>query len=80
MLYLTIYTKRTIKQIEDVLRGELKETEDFVNGKVYRYELCNQEGKIIDSCGGFYGDDFANNGLLETAGYTGCEIVSDDVK
>jgi hypothetical protein len=53
----------TDKQIYSVLQGELKEFLDYCNGDVLEYSIPI----INDYCGGFYGTDFENNGLMEYA-------------
>lgn len=43
--------------IENALRAELKTWSDYVEGNVYGYVVRSSEGKILDSCWGFYPDE-----------------------
>lgn len=36
-------------------------------GDVYWYEVTDKDGQFIDSCGGFYGDDHRESGILDEA-------------
>lgn len=55
------------------LRGEVETYDQFLRGDVYGYVLyhkpcdhCGAAGKATDdSCWGFYGDDFLENGILD---------------
>jgi hypothetical protein len=57
------------------LKAELEIYTDYLNGNVYGYILETSDGEEIDSCWGFYGTDFANNGLYENAGITKEEVA-----
>lgn len=58
---------------EQLLKSEVEIYDQYLNGEVYGYRLkekkkCEHCGHIteelVDSCWGFYGDDFKNNGLF----------------
>lgn len=62
------------KLIEDVTKyliGEVETYDQYIRGDVYRFEIvkietCDMECEHethVDSCGGFFGSDFANNGI-----------------
>lgn len=51
-------TKKYRERAKEVLLGELKNYEAYVNGDVFGFILKDKEGEIIDSCSGFYGLDF----------------------
>lgn len=68
---------RTEEQLEEWLEEEVKQYDDFLRGEVYGYKVvefktcdlsCRHEIEV-DSCWGYYGDDFKANGLFEAAGY-----------
>jgi hypothetical protein len=42
------------KDFEKVIQEEIKIYNKYVNGEVYRFELYDEQGEQIDSCGGFY--------------------------
>jgi len=47
------------------IKGEVKTLDQFISGEVYQFQVQNEEGDNLDSCGGFYGDDINENGMLE---------------
>ncbi len=57
-----ITTKRKQKIIE-YLREEVETYDDFLTGNIYFYNI----EELNDNCGGFFGTDFENNGLMEYA-------------
>lgn len=53
-------------RVEKVLRAEIELQSSYINGEVYGYRLIdNEKDEEIDSCFGFYGDDFINNGMAD---------------
>jgi len=60
-------SKKLIKRVTDVLQSEVEVYDNFLTGEVYFYSIEDSDGDSVDSCGGFYGTDFENNGLLEYA-------------
>lgn len=53
-------TKRITKKVKekafDLLRAQLRDYTSYANGEVYRAEVYDENGEIIDCCSGFYGD------------------------
>lgn len=88
-----IYTKRTdyIKEfgtnknvknsvIEEHLEGNLETFNTWLQGEVYRFLIEDAEtGEFLDSCGGFYGSDYAESMVEcinhEAYGYTKEEMI-----
>jgi len=60
-------TKKILENVENILIRELEIYNDYIGGYVYGYNIENEAGGLIDSCSGFYGYDFENNGLMEYA-------------
>lgn len=60
-------SKKIIKKVESILINEVEIYSQYINGEVYRYSIDDENGETIDSCSGFYGYYFENNGLLESA-------------
>lgn len=56
------------ERLEKYLEGEVNEYDQYIRGDVYLFEVTDENGKTIDGCGGFYGDDWKNNGLLDNVG------------
>lgn len=47
---------KLISSVEDVLKSEIKEYSEYLEGACYRYEILDSEENIVDSCGGYIGD------------------------
>jgi len=62
-----VITKKRHDLILEILRGEVKQFDDYLNNNVYLVEI-KLNGEVIDSCGGYYGDDFHNNGVSDFIG------------
>jgi len=60
-------TKKIMQKVNDNLIGEIKLLDDYLTGNVFGFQLYNKKGIEIDSCWGFYGDDFKKNGLFDHA-------------
>ena len=66
-------TKELLKRAEAILDGEVETLNQYISGDVYGFELvevsecdkgCEHETHL-DSVWGFYGNDFANNGITD---------------
>lgn len=75
-------TKKNVKNsvIEGHLKGELETFDTWLRGEVYYFSIEDAEtGEILDSCGGFYGDDYVNDMVEyinhEEYGYTKQELI-----
>jgi len=56
------------KRIEGYLKGEVDTYDQYLRGDVYGYVIEDEDGKEIDSCWGFYGQDECEkeaNSMLE---------------
>lgn len=61
-------TKKILRRAEEILRAEVEVYDQYLRGEVYGFTAYNVVGgeiEVLDSCGGFYGDDPAKNGMLE---------------
>ena len=57
-------TEKWKKRARGVLMDEVDIYDYYLRGEVYGFKLF-EDGKEIDSCCGFYGDDMRSNGLLD---------------
>lgn len=55
------------KKIASYLEAEVERYNDYMTGTVYGYEVEDCEENEFNSCWGFYGTDWKENGLLEAA-------------
>lgn len=53
---------------EKCVDGEVKVYGSYINGEVYYYEVEDENGNVVDSCEGYYGWDYEENGLYDAAG------------
>lgn len=73
----------TAKVIEDTFewfRNEIETFSLYVQGEVYGFDIEDDNGENVDSCGGFYGQDWDTNGILdhidfEAYGWTRAEAL-----
>lgn len=47
------------------LDNEVEEFDTYLRGDVFAFEIVNENDEMIESCGGFYGDDFTKNGMAD---------------
>jgi hypothetical protein len=59
-------SKKRYKQIEEALRSEVKEYDDFLRGEVYGYKVTSPEDEELHSCWGYYGDP-EESGVIDDA-------------
>lgn len=52
------------EKVLSTLIAEINILDQYVSGDVYSFEVVDNEGNDIDSCSGFYGDNFKENGLF----------------
>jgi hypothetical protein len=60
-------TKRYKDWSERIMKAVIKEYDLFLQGQVFGFEVISPDGEELDSCWGFYGDNWENNGLYEHA-------------
>lgn len=70
-------TGKRIAKILDYLRAEVEEYDNYLTGNCYGYiTRCTNCEAELDSCWGFYGDDWDKNGLLDYAQGSECDCKS----
>jgi len=61
--------KRVTKKVRDrviaALKAEVETYSQWLEGAVYGFILEDAEGNVINSCWGFYGDDWKHNGMAD---------------
>jgi hypothetical protein len=64
-----VINKKLIEEVIEILESEVDIISDYVSGNIFGYTIIDplKSDTIIDSCWGFYGTDWKNNGLLEVA-------------
>jgi len=67
-------TTARIAKIKSHLMNEVEVYDDYLTGNVYGFiTRCNECGAELDSCWGYYGTNWKENGLLEYAKGSECE-------
>lgn len=51
----------------DILKSSIEVYEQYLNGEVYHYMIEDSNGVHVNSCGGWYGDDFDKSGIIKEA-------------
>lgn len=69
-------TEKYIEYTQKILSDEIDTFSQWANGDVFGFTI-EENGEVIDSCYGFYGYDFINNGLIGHAGKEWTEIVKE---
>lgn len=76
--------KRSIEWAENILKGEIETYDQYLTGDVYGFNLVEKtkcsscqhiKEEIVDSCWGFFGDNFETNGILDCLSKEEKEIV-----
>jgi hypothetical protein len=71
-------TKTRKNKIIQCLKNEVETYDQYLTGDVYWYTTtCNHCNEQLDSCGGFYGHDWKENGLMEYAKNSTCNCLED---
>jgi hypothetical protein len=65
LVSLSEITEVLSNKAEEILISEVETYDQYLRGNVYGFILETNDGKHIDSCYGFYGDNFKENGMLE---------------
>lgn len=50
-------TKKILERAEQVLRSEVETYSQYLEGDVWGFTIEDEYGELVDSCGGFYGQD-----------------------
>jgi hypothetical protein len=66
-------------KIESIIQAEVKTYTQYVGGEVYGFQIVDEDDDIVDSCYGFYGTDFATNGMLDYIDHTLLGIAEGEV-
>lgn len=48
------------------LEAEVEEFRKYVEGEIYRFEILDEDGEVLDTCGGFLGSDMVANGIADS--------------
>jgi hypothetical protein len=58
-------TQKWIDKAEEIMDAEVETLNNYISGEVYSFNVEDDEGNNVDSCSGFYGTNFATNGILD---------------
>lgn len=52
-------TAKRREKLENMLRDEIEVLDQWMRGEVYLYDIVDPDGNHVDSCAGFYGEEYA---------------------
>jgi hypothetical protein len=64
-----VLTQKRINKIKSYLQAEVDTYNLFLDGRVYWFNATCERCGESDSCGGFYGEDWKENGLIDQNDY-----------
>jgi hypothetical protein len=71
-------SKSVLAKARKILLQEVETYDQYLTGDVYWYQTtCNHCNEQLDSCGGFYGHDWKENGLMEYAKNSTCNCLEE---
>lgn len=51
-------TQKVLSRVSNILKSEVEEYDLYLRGEVYGYVIEDEDGNVVDSCGGCYGEDY----------------------
>lgn len=72
-------TNKLRQKVESCLKAEIKELDTYLCGDVYGFIVEDENGETIDSCWGFYGDNFLENGMLDYINHEDLDITHEEL-
>ena len=72
--------KKLKQLVLDRLEAEVEELNHYVSGEVFGFKILDSEGSMVDSCWGFYGDNFLENGMLDNIDTSLLGITDEELK
>jgi hypothetical protein len=73
-----VSSKKKVK-IESIIEAEVETYTKYVEGEVYGFQIVDEDDEVIDSCYGFYGTDFATNGMLDYIDHNLLGVAEEEV-
>lgn len=56
-------SKQLVEKMNKIIEGEVETLDQRLQNDVYGFSVVDDDGEVIDSCGGFYGTDWEQNGI-----------------
>ena len=72
--------KKLKQLVLDRLEAEVEELNHYVSGDVFGFKILDSEDSVVDSCWGFYGDNFLENGMLDNIDTSLLGITDEELK
>jgi hypothetical protein len=63
-----IISKKLKETVIDVLNNEIKIWDDYFTGNIFAFFIKDEDGEILDCCSGYYGEEGAEQALVEAKG------------
>ena len=58
-------TQKLIDRAIQIAEGEVETLSSYLRGDIYGFQVEDENGEELDSCYGFYGDNFETNGMKD---------------
>ena len=68
-------SRKLKERVKQTLIHEIEEMDQYLCGDVYGFEVLTPNGEVVESCWGFYGHNFKENGLFDYA-----DVSPDDLE
>ena len=72
--------KKLKQLVLDRLEAEVEELNHYVSGDVFGFKILDSEDSVVDSCWGFYGDNFLENGMFDNIDTSLLGITDEELK
>ena len=67
-------SKSLLDKVESLLKSEVYTYDQYLTGDTYWFELVDENGNTLDSCGGFFGRDPKENGMSDYVDLESCKV------
>jgi len=67
-------TKKVIEKVKNLFRSEIETFDNYLTGEVYSFTVEDENGEMVDSCCGWYGDDGIEEAKTEARSWIDYEI------
>lgn len=58
-------TQKLMKTVKEILKHEIEIYDLYLRGEIYGFKLYDKDDNLVDSCYGFYGTNWGENGMKD---------------
>jgi hypothetical protein len=67
-------TTKVIEKVKNRLRSEIETFDNYLTGEVYGFTVEDEDGEMVDSCSGYYGENGIKDAINTAKDSIDCEI------